>query len=48
MMAVGLALIAYKGRSWGRHPRLNFAGMLAPAVAIARTTDMGTCWSVPA
>lgn len=25
---------------------LNFAGMLAPVVAIAPTTDVGNCWSV--
>jgi hypothetical protein len=47
MMAVGLSLIVYKGRSWGEDPCLNFAGMLAPVVAIAPTTDVGTCWSVP-
>jgi len=27
-------------------PNLNFAGMLAPVVAIAPTTDIGRCWSV--
>jgi hypothetical protein len=46
MMAVGLALIVYKGRSRGEDPCLNFAGMLAPVVAIVPTTDVGTCWSV--
>ena len=58
MMAVGLSLIVYKGRISSleldsRTVRLNFediclnfAGMLAPVVAIAPTTDVGTCWSV--
>lgn len=47
MIAVGLALIVYKGRSSGEDVCLNFAGMLAPVVAIAPTTDVGRCWSVP-
>jgi hypothetical protein len=46
LMAVGLALIVYKGRYPGEDPFLNFAGMLAPVVAIAPTTDVGSCWSV--
>jgi hypothetical protein len=47
LMAVGLSLIVYKGRSRGEDPFLNFAGMLAPVVAIVPTTNVGTCWSVP-
>lgn len=46
LMAVGLALIVYKGRSAGEDPCLNFAGMLAPVVAIVPTKDVGTCWSI--
>ncbi len=47
MIAVGLALIVYKGRGTWEDTCLNFAGMLAPAVAVAPTTDVGRCWSVP-
>ena len=46
MIVVGFALIVYKGRSPWEDTALNFAGMLAPVVAIAPTTDVGTCWSV--
>lgn len=46
MMAVGLSLIVYKGRAGLEDFCLNFAGMLAPVVAIAPTTDIGPCWSV--
>jgi hypothetical protein len=46
MIVVGVALIVYKGRSPWEDTFLNFAGMLAPVVAIAPTTDVGTCWSV--
>jgi peptidoglycan/LPS O-acetylase OafA/YrhL len=46
MIVVGFALIVYKGRSPWEDTCLNFAGMLAPVVAIAPTTDVGTCWSV--
>jgi hypothetical protein len=46
LMAVGLSLIVYKGRSRGEDPFLNFAGMLAPVVAIVPTKDVGTCWSI--
>jgi hypothetical protein len=44
MMAVGFALIVYKGRGI-EDAFLNFAGMLAPIVAVAPTTDVGRCWS---
>lgn len=46
MLAVGLALIVYKGRSRWEDACLNVAGMLAPVVAVAPTTDVGRCWSV--
>lgn len=46
MMAVGFALIAYKGEHSLEDICLNFAGMLAPVVAVAPTTDVGRCWSV--
>lgn len=45
MMAVGLSLIVYKGRGW-EDLCLNAAGMLAPLVAVAPTTDVGVCWSI--
>lgn len=47
MIAVGLSLIVYKGRSAWEDVCLNFAGMFAPVVAVAPTTDVGRCWSVP-
>ncbi|HEY7069537.1 MAG TPA: hypothetical protein VH479_05465 [Acidimicrobiales bacterium] len=47
LMAVGLSLIVYKGRSPGEDPFLNFAGMLAPVVAIVPTNDVGVCYSIP-
>jgi len=46
MMAVGLALIVYKGRKWPEDLCLNIAGLLAPIIAVAPTTDVGPCWSV--
>lgn len=45
MIAVGFSLIAYKGQTTWEDVCLNFAGMLAPIVAIAPTTDVGRCWS---
>jgi hypothetical protein len=47
MFAVGLALIVYRGRRPWEDFFLNVAGMLAPVVAVAPTTDVGRCWSVP-
>lgn len=47
LVAVGLALIVIKGRTSLEDICLNFAGMLAPVVAIAPTTDVGKCWSIP-
>ena len=46
MFVVGFALIVYKGRGWWEDTCLNFAGMLAPVVAVAPTMDVGDCWSV--
>jgi hypothetical protein len=46
LIAVSLSLIVYKGRSTWEDASLNFAGMLAPVVAVAPTTDVGRCWSV--
>lgn len=47
MIAVGLSLIVYKGRNSWEDVSLNFAGMFAPVVAVAPTTDVGNCWSIP-
>ena len=46
LIAVGLSLIVYKGRSTWEDAALNFAGMFGPVVAVAPTTDVGRCWSV--
>jgi hypothetical protein len=46
LTAVALALIAYKGKGTWEDLSLNFAGMLAPVVAVAPTTDVGRCWSL--
>lgn len=46
LMAVGLALIVIKGRTTWIDISLNFAGMLAPVVAVVPTTTVGTCWSI--
>lgn len=46
LMAIGMALIAIKGRTTWIDVCLNFAGMLAPVVAVIPTTNVGTCWSV--
>lgn len=45
LLAVGLSLIVYKGTGL-EDVCLNFAGILAPVVAVAPTTDVGACWSV--
>jgi hypothetical protein len=45
MMVVGFSLIVYKGGPLEDF-FLNFAGMLAPVVAVAPTMDVGDCWSV--
>lgn len=46
LFAVGLSLIVIKGRGLLEDLWLNLAGMLAPVVAVAPTTDLGRCWSV--
>lgn len=46
LMTVGLSLIVYKGRTIVEDACLNAAGAAAPLVAVAPTTDVGTCWSV--
>ena len=46
LIAVGFALIVIKGRTTGVDVSLNFAGMLAPLVAVIATTNVGNCWSV--
>jgi cytochrome bd-type quinol oxidase subunit 2 len=46
LIAVGFALIVYKGRNTWEDASLNFAGGFAPVVAVAPTTDVGECWSV--
>jgi hypothetical protein len=47
LIAVGLVLIVYKGRTSLEDIFLNFAGMFAPVVAVAPTIDVGDCWSLP-
>jgi uncharacterized protein YhhL (DUF1145 family) len=47
LMAVGLSLIVIQGRTTAVDACLNFAGMLAPVVAVVPTTNVGECWSVP-
>lgn len=47
MIVVGVSLIVYKGRTPFEDMFLNLAGMLAFVVAIAPTTDVGHCFSVP-
>jgi len=46
LVAVGLGLIVIKGSTWFEDATLNIAGMFAPVVAFAPTSDAGTCWSV--
>lgn len=46
LFVVGFSLIVYKGRTRWEDVCLNVAGMLAPVVAVAPTTDVGDCWSV--
>ena len=47
LMAIALSLIVLQGRTARIDIALNFAGMFAPIVAIAPTTNVGTCYSVP-
>lgn len=46
IIAVGFSLIVIKGRSMLEDTALNFAGIFAPIVAVAPTTDVGNCWSL--
>jgi hypothetical protein len=46
LMAIGLCLIVIKGNSSWEDSFLNFAGMLAPIVAVVPTSTAGTCWSI--
>lgn len=45
LLAIGFSLIVIKGRG-NEDIFLNAAGMLAPVVAVAPTTDVGACWSI--
>ena len=47
LIAVGFGLVVIQGRSSVEDICLNFAGMFAPVVAVAPTTDVGACWSIP-
>jgi hypothetical protein len=47
MFVIGMSLIVYKGRGYREDLFLNLAGMLAPVVAVAPTTSVGLCYSVP-
>jgi hypothetical protein len=47
LIAIGLTLIVYKGKSPWEDAALNLSGMLGTIVAVAPTMDFGTCWSVP-
>lgn len=46
LMAVGLCLVVIKGNTAWEDSFLNFAGMLAPLVAVVPTSSPGTCWSI--
>jgi hypothetical protein len=46
LIAVGFALIVIKGRNTPIDVALNFAGMLAPLVAVVPTASVGECHSV--
>jgi hypothetical protein len=46
LMAIGLCLIVIKGSTAWEDSFLNFAGMLAPIVAVVPTSTAGTCWSI--
>jgi hypothetical protein len=47
LIAVGLSLIVYTGRTAWEDLCLNFAGMFAPVVAVAPTMKFGECSSAP-
>jgi hypothetical protein len=46
LVAIGLGLVVIKGSTWPEDTALNVAGVLAPVVAFAPTSDAGRCWSV--
>lgn len=46
LFVVGFALIVIRGRTTPIDVCLNFAGILAPLVAVAPTVNVGTCWSI--
>ncbi|MDP8988060.1 MAG: hypothetical protein M3N11_06900, partial [Actinomycetota bacterium] len=46
IIAVGFSLIVIKGRGMLEDTALNFAGIFAPIVAVAPTTNVGNCWSL--
>ena len=46
LMVIGVSLIAIKGSTRWEDTFFNFAGIMAPAVAVLPTSDIGTCWSI--
>ncbi|HYN99327.1 MAG TPA: hypothetical protein VEU28_06600 [Actinomycetota bacterium] len=46
LIAIGFGLVVIKGTGPFEDSFLNFAGMLAPVVALVPTTNVGTCWSL--
>jgi hypothetical protein len=46
LMAIGMSLIAIKGSTPWEDTFFNFAGIMAPAVAVLPTMSVGDCWSV--
>ena len=46
LFAIGVGLIVIKGSTRWEDVFLNFAGMLAPVVAVVPTSDAGDCWSL--
>lgn len=46
VMAIGVSLIVIKGDGRWEDIFFNFAGIMAPAVAVIPTASVGTCWSV--
>ncbi len=46
MIAIGIALVSIKGSTRWEDIWFNFAGIMAPAVAVIPTSDVGDFWSV--
>ena len=46
LIVTGFALIVIRGRTTSEDLCLNLAGMLAPVVAVAPTTNVGDCYSI--